>query len=752
MPDDETRNLNDKEIFDKLIARMRKYHPSSDFSRVEKAYLYAKSMHGSQLRKSGEPYIIHPLSVAFILADLNLDTETIIAALLHDVIEDTKATREDIVREFSEEVALLVDGVTKLEKTDYRPLEEEQAENYRKMFLSTAKDIRIILIKAADRLHNLRTLKYMSPEKQKLKAQETLDIYAPLIHRLGISRIRYELEDLSFRYINPGTYYDLRDKIVLKQSERKAYIDGIVADLQKQMKDAGLANFHIDGRPKHFFSIYKKMVSQDKSLDQIYDLFAVRIIVDTVGQCYQALGVVHREYTPIQGRFKDYISTPKRNIYRSLHTTVLDQSGEPFEVQIRTFEMHRESEYGVAAHWRYKTGKLGGGRDDKSSDKIDLLRRILEWQQDMTDNREFLEALKSDLDVYKEDIYCYTPSGELVTLTKGSTTIDFAYSIHTALGNRMVGARVNGRIVPIDTRLTTGDRVEIITSQNAPGPKLAWLQIVKTSQARGKIRQWFKHENRGENISHGRALLEKGASHKGFTLAQLATPERVEVTLGRYNFSDWDSLLASVGVGGLKENQVINRLYDEYLRETAVPPTDAEIAESLVTPENPPSREARRREAKHSGVFFRDVGDVSVKYARCCGPLPGDEIIGFVTRGRGVSVHRTDCVNVINMSEEDRHRILEVTWAPDARNLLYRTGIRIIGRDRRGLLGDISKVLFDRNINVRHIEGGSVRDGKTMDVAIINVVFDARDKAELDNITRGLLSVGGVDEIERVTY
>ena len=554
-----------EDLYKELIACVKKYHPSADLTLIEKAYRIAKNAHEGQLRKSGEPYIIHPLCVAIILADLELDKETIVAGLLHDAVEDTIMTTEEIEQEFGSEVALLVDGVTKLGQLSYTGDKVElQAENLRKMFLAMAKDIRVILIKLADRLHNMRTLQYMKPEKQKEKARETMDIYAPIAQRLGISKVKVELDDLSLKYLKPEIYYDLVEKINLKKSERQQYVDSIVNQVKHHMEDAAI-KAQVDGRIKHFFSIYRKMVNQDKTIDQIYDLFAVRILVDTVKDCYAALGVIHEMYKPIPGRFKDYIAMPKPNMYQSLHTTLIGPKGQPFEIQIRTFEMHKTAEYGIAAHWKYKESSDGkkpvGVREEE---KLNWLRQILEWQKDMSDNKEFLSLLKNDLDLFSDNVYCFTPQGEVKALPNGSTPIDFAYSVHSAVGNNMVGARVNGKLVPIEYVIKNGDRVEIITSQNSQGPSRDWLKIVKSTQAKNKINQWFKQELKEDNILRGKEMLQQYAKAKGYHLSEYTKTKYMESVMRKYGFRDWDSVLAAVGHGGLKEGQVMNKLREAY--------------------------------------------------------------------------------------------------------------------------------------------------------------------------------------------
>ena len=549
-------------LYQELIKSVKKYHPSTDISMIEKAYKVASEAHKDQKRKSGEPYIIHPLCVAIILADLELDKETIVAGLLHDAVEDTWMTYEEVEKEFGSEVALLVDGVTKLGQLSYsKDKVEVQAENLRKMFLAMAKDIRVILIKLADRLHNMRTLQYMRPEKQQEKARETMDIYAPIAMRLGISKIKVELDDLSLKYLKPDVYYDLVEKVALRKSAREEFVNSIVKQVKQHMEDSNI-RAQVDGRVKHFFSIYKKMVNQDKTIDQIYDLFAVRIIVDTVKDCYAALGVIHEMYKPIPGRFKDYIAMPKANMYQSLHTTLIGPNGQPFEIQIRTFEMHKTAEYGIAAHWKYKETSDGKKPGKSEEEKLNWLRQILEWQRDMSDNREFMSLLKNDLDLFADSVYCFTPQGDVKTLPNGSTPIDFAYSVHSAVGNKMVGARVNGKLVPIEYKIKNGDRIEIITSQNSQGPSRDWLKIVKSTQAKNKINQWFKKELKEDNILKGKDMLNQYAKTKGFKPGIYTKPQYMESVMHKYGFRDWDSVLAAIGHGGLKEGQVFNKLVE----------------------------------------------------------------------------------------------------------------------------------------------------------------------------------------------
>ena len=624
-------------LYEELIKSVRKYHPSADISMIEKAYKVASEAHKDQKRKSGEPYIIHPLCVAIILADLELDKETIVAGLLHDAVEDTWMTYEEVEKEFGSEVALLVDGVTKLGQLSYsKDKVEVQAENLRKMFLAMAKDIRVILIKLADRLHNMRTLQYMRPEKQQEKARETMDIYAPIAMRLGISKIKVELDDLSLKYLKPDVYYDLVEKVALRKSAREEFVNAIVKQVKKHMEDSNI-KAQVDGRVKHFFSIYKKMVNQDKTIDQIYDLFAVRIIVDTVKDCYAALGVIHEMYKPIPGRFKDYIAMPKANMYQSLHTTLIGPNGQPFEIQIRTFEMHKTAEYGIAAHWKYKETSDGKKPGKSEEEKLNWLRQILEWQRDMSDNREFMSLLKNDLDLFADSVYCFTPQGDVKTLPNGSTPIDFAYSVHSAVGNKMVGARVNGKLVPIEYKIKNGDRIEIITSQNSQGPSRDWLKIVKSTQAKNKINQWFKKELKEDNILKGKDMLNQYAKTKGFKPGLYTKPQYMESVMHKYGFRDWDSVLAAIGHGGLKEGQVFNKLVEAYEREHKKNLTDEQVLEAASE-----SQEKLHIAKSKSGIVVKGIHDVAVRFSKCCSPIPGDEIVGFVTRGRGITIHRTD--------------------------------------------------------------------------------------------------------------
>ena len=733
-------------LYNELIASVKKYHPSADISMIEKAYTIARDAHEGQVRKSGEPYIIHPLCVAIILADLELDKETIVAGILHDVVEDTVMSNEEIRKEFSAEVELLVDGVTKLGQLSYsHDKVDEQAENLRKMFLAMAKDIRVILIKLADRLHNMRTLQYMKPEKQKEKARETMDIYAPLAQRLGISKVKIELDDLSLKYLQPDVYYSLVEQISDKKSAREKFIQQIVAEVREHIDNAGI-KARVDGRVKHFFSIYKKMVNQDKTLDQIYDLFAVRILVDNVQDCYAALGSIHEMYKPIPGRFKDYIAMPKPNMYQSLHTTLIGPNGTPFEIQIRTYEMHKTAEYGIAAHWKYK--ESGGSKEknieNRAEAKLTWLRQILEWQKDESDNKEFMSLLKSDLDLFSESVYCFTPTGDVKNLPNGSTPIDFAYSIHSAVGNKMIGARVNGKLVPIDYRIQNGDRIEVLTSQNSKGPSRDWLAIVKSTQARNKINQWFKSEFKQSNILKGKDMISQYCKMKSINHTDIMKPEYQEKVMKKYGFRDWDSVLAAIGHGGLREGQVVNRLLEEYEKVNKKNITDDKVLENII--ETSKDQKMKLTKSK-GGIVVKGIDDVAVRFSRCCNPVPGDEIVGFVTRGRGVSIHRTDCVNIVNMNESERMRMIEAEWQgfSSGSGEKYATEITIYANNRTGLLVDLSKVFTERGIDLTGINSRLSKQG----TATLSVSFEISGTEELNRIIEKIRQIDSVIDIER---
>ena len=739
----EEEHATPEELYSRLIDKIKRYHPSAgDLSAIDKAYNFAKKSHGDQKRKSGEPYIIHPIHTALILADLELDKESIMAGLLHDVMEDTKVTREQMISEFGEEVTDLVDGVTKLTKLDYDADKvEKQAENLRKMFLAMAKDIRVILIKLADRLHNMRTLQYMTPEKQKEKSKETMEIYAPIADRLGIYKIKIELEDFALRYLEPEKYKDLVDGVHLRLEHREEFMSQLIAEVAGYIEKAGI-KATIDGRVKHYFSIYKKMVNQHKTLDQIYDVFAIRIIVDTVMECYGALGVIHEKYTPVPGRFKDYIAMPKQNMYQSLHTTLIGPNGQPFEIQIRTMEMHKTAEYGIAAHWKYKENITGEG--DNEEQKISWLRQILEWQRDLSDNHEFLNLLKDDLNMFSENVYCFTPNGDLKSLPNGSTPIDFAYSIHSAVGNKMVGARVNGKMVNIDYKIQNGDQVEVVTSNNSNGPSMDWLKIVKSTQAKNKINQWFKLQNKEENIIKGKELIDKYCKSKGIVLQDILKPEYMEKVRLKYSYKDWNSLVASVGHGGLKEGQIVNKLVEEYNKTHRKEITDQDVLNSTIG-----EKAENKTHTSKSGIIVEGMDDVAVRFSKCCSPVPGDEIIGFVTRGRGVSIHRTDCINIINLPDFERGRLIEASWAADEgkQDGKYMTEIVIYAHNRVGILTDLSKIFTEKNIDVNSINS---RTSKS-EIATISMSFAIQGTEELNSLISRIRQIDSIIDIERTT-
>jgi guanosine-3',5'-bis(diphosphate) 3'-pyrophosphohydrolase len=673
---------------DALCAKLEAYLKPEEIDFVRRAYAYAEEAHRGQLRKSGEPYITHPLAVAWILAGLQLDATTIAAALLHDVVEDTRVTDEEIVRQFGSEVAALVDGVTKLKRIKFDSKEEQQAENLRKMFLAMAKDIRVLLIKLADRLHNMRTLRYQEPDKQIQTARETLEIFAPLAHRLGIYTVKWELEDLALRYLNPREYYRIVHLMAQKRQERENYIQQVIDILREKLRALDI-QAEVSGRAKHIYSIYRKMVTQHKEFSEIYDLFAVRVIVESVKDCYAVLGVVHTMWKPMPGRFKDYIAMPKANMYQSLHTTVIGPRGEPLEIQIRTWEMHQTAEYGIAAHWLYKEG--GQKAEGKFAQKLAWFREVLEWQQDFRDAQEFMETLK--LDLFADEVFVFTPKGDVIELPAGSVPIDFAYRIHTDIGNRCIGAKVNGKIVPLDYRLRTGDIVEILTSKHSYGPSRDWLKIVKSSQAKSKIRAWFKKERREENIQRGRELVERELVRQRLDPERLLVSAYLSEVAGKFNFAKEEDLLAAVGYGGVSPQQVVSRLVDKFRREQPASNAESIVLERKEDPARP----------SDNGVRVKGVDNLLIRFARCCNPVPGDEIIGFVTRGRGLSVHRQDCPNVASLKAEG-HRMLEVEWASGA-DQSYRVELELKGLDRPGLINEVMNAVAETKTDVTAVSG-----------------------------------------------
>ena len=708
--------MHDKEL-QEILDKIKEYAPNTDTTLVEKAYYLAKSAHEGVLRKSGEPYIIHPIAVANILVDMQLDIETISAGLLHDVIEDTDYTYDDIKEMFSKEVADLVDGVTKLGQIKYQSKEETQAENLRKMFLAMAKDIRVILIKLADRLHNMRTLKYMPEEKAKYKAKETLEIYGGIAHRLGISKIKWELEDLALRYIDPDGYYDLVDKVSMKRSQREEYINKIVKLLQDKFKEVNI-NCEVYGRPKHFYSIYKKMQNKHKTFEEIFDLTAVRIVVDTIKDCYAVLGMVHTLWVPMPGRFKDYIAMPKANMYQSLHTTVIGPEGEPVEIQIRTHEMHNIAEYGIAAHWKYKEGTMSN--DEKMEEKLKWLRQMMEWEKDVKDPQEFLDSLKED--VFNSQVYVFTPKGDVIELPAESTPIDFAYRVHSKVGNKCVGAKINGRLVPIDYKLQNGEIVEVITSANSTGPSRDWLKIVKTPNARNRIRQFFKKERRDENIERGYEVLEKEFKRYGLPLKDSSIDKFMEQVAKKFNQPSVEDLIATIGYGGITPSQVVPKVRDFYLKEYK-----------------------EKRKKSSSGVIVKGLDNILVRFAKCCNPLPGDEIIGYVTKGRGVAIHRADCPNCKLDNEIFKKRLVDVEW-DNPKKSKFEGEIRIIGTDRKSMLNDIIHTIAVQKLNINGVNARKSKD----EITQINLLVEVNDISELTNLMKKIKAIPGVDDVFRV--
>jgi guanosine-3',5'-bis(diphosphate) 3'-pyrophosphohydrolase len=711
-----------------LCEKVATYAKPEDLELIRRAYRYAEEAHRGQLRRSGEPYITHPVAVAMILADLRLDATTLAAALLHDVVEDTKATDEEIVRQFGADVAGLVDGVTKLKRIKFDSTEEQQAENLRKMFMAMAKDIRVLLIKLADRLHNMRTLRYQPPEKQLRTARETLEIFAPLAHRLGIYTLKWELEDLSLRYLNPQQYYRIVNLMAQKRKERETYVGEVIQVLREKLREIDI-QAEVSGRAKHIYSIYRKMVTQNKEFNEIYDLFAIRVIVDSVKDCYGVLGIVHTMWKPMPGRFKDYIAMPKANMYQSLHTTVIGPRGEPLEIQIRTWEMHQTAEYGIAAHWVYKEG--GQKAEGKFAQKLAWFREVLEWQQDFRDAQEFMETLKIDL--FSDEVFVFTPKGDVIELPAGSVPIDFAYRIHTDIGNRCIGAKVNGKIVPLDYRLRTGDIVEVLTSKHSYGPSRDWLKIVKSSQAKSKIRAWFKKEKREENVARGRELIEKELARQRAEPHLLMTPAYMTDVLQKFNFSKEDDLYAAVGYGGLSPVQVATRLVERYRRDHSDGPLDKVSLEGR-----------ERGKPSHSGVRVRGVDNLLIRFARCCNPVPGDEIVGFVTRGRGVSVHRSDCPNALQLRANEE-RVIDVEWA-GAPDQSYPVDIELVSMDRHGLINEVMNAVAETKTDIQAVHG-RVDDKR---IAHVNLTVRIRNLDHLRTVVERLKRIKDVHSVRRL--
>ena len=724
------RNINE------VIQEQKKHNRRTDSKLILRAYNYALEHHGDQKRKSGEPYIIHPLQVSYILAELGMDDPTICAALMHDLAEDTDVTIEDIAHEFSPEIAEMVNGVTKLGKINYVSAKEQQVENYRKMFLAMGKDIRVILIKFADRLHNMRTLKYLSRERQIANSQETLDLYAPLANRLGVYSLKWELEDLAFKYLYPEEYRELVEGINKKRDERLKFIDKIIDQIRIEMKKNHIEG-EINGRAKHLYSIYRKMQRDNKTLDQIYDLFALRILVNSVKDCYAALGIVHELYTPMPGRFKDYISVPKPNMYQSLHTTLIGENGTPFEVQIRTYNMHRVAEFGIAAHWAYKEASFLKGKKENISvteDKLSWLRESLEWQKDMQDPQEFLSTLKTEL--FEDEVHVFTPKGEIKTLPKGSTPIDFAYLIHAEIGNKMTGCKVNSKMMPIITKLNNGDIVEIVTNDNSKGPSRDWLKFVQSSQAKTKITQWFKRTEKQENIEKGKQIIEKELKKISMTYDTLFVPKYYEPMLQRYGYKALDEMYASVGFGSIGPNKIISRVLEEYNKYNKVKNIEQKIEELK-------QEHHRSKSSSKTGIIVKGIDNCLVKMSRCCNPVPGDEIIGYITRGRGVTIHRKDCKNVKDLLE-DEGRIIDVFW-DDEKETTHNVDITIFANDRDGLLADAITVVSASTARLIAVTAKSNKEK----IATIEMTLEVKNVVDLAKVQRELGKIDSVYDVKR---
>lgn len=724
-------------MLEELISKIKANGNNVDIDLVKKAYDLAFEAHKEQKRESGEPYIIHPISVAMILADMGMDTNTIVAGLLHDVIEDTDYTYEDISNIFNVEVANLVDGVTKLGKIKYKSKEEQQADNVRKMLLAMAKDIRVIIIKLADRLHNMRTLKYMKPEKQKKKAQETLDIFAPLAHRLGISKIKWELEDLCLRYIHPEEYYDLVNMIAEKRVEREKFISRIIKELKENLDKANIDS-DIEGRPKHFYSIYRKMVNKHKSIEQIFDLTAIRILVNTVKDCYAVLGIVHTIYKPIPGRFKDYIAMPKPNMYQSLHTTVIGSEGKTFEIQIRTFEMHRTAEYGIAAHWKYKSGINGTDSKDMTfENKLTWLRDILEWQKEAVDATEFMEGFK--LDLFSDEIFVFTPKGVVINLPAGATPIDFAYKIHTDIGNKCVGAKVNGKIVTLDYKLKTGEIVEILTSSSSRGPNIDWLNIANSNQARSKIKQWIRKARREENLERGKEMLDKECKKQSLVFSDLSKGPLYDKLLKRYHLNNVEEIYVAVGEGELLSSTVISKLKENVVKQVTEEELNKNIEEQIAKTE----RQTKKKQSY--GVTVKGLNNIMVRFARCCNPVPGDDIAGYITKGRGVSVHRKDCSNFKAIVEKQREKVVDVSWGTE-KGTAYVAELEVKAEDRMCLLSDVMLVITDSNLSLLSLNAKSGKNG----VANINIQVKIDNIEQLKELMKKIRRLQGILDVYRV--
>ena len=723
-------------MVDILLQKIKENCTNVDLDIVNKAFNLAYEAHKEQKRESGEPYIIHPIDVAVILAELGMDTSTIVAGLLHDVIEDTDYTYDDIKNIFSEEVANLVSGVTKITKMEYKSKEEQQADNFRKMLLAMASDIRVIIIKLADRLHNMRTLKYMPKEKQKRISKETLDIYAPLAHRLGISKVKWELEDLCFRYLHEEEYYDLVHQISEKRVERETYIAQIIKDLYSKLEEAEIDS-DIDGRPKHFYSIYRKMVTKNKSIEQIFDLTAIRILVNSVKDCYEVLGIVHTIYKPIPGRFKDYIAMPKPNMYQSLHTTVIGHQGKTFEIQIRTFEMHKTAEYGIAAHWKYKEGDTSDTKGKSFENKLVWLRDMLEWQKETSDAEEFMEGFKINL--FTDEIFLFTPKGVVIDLPNGATPIDFAYRIHTDIGNKCIGAKVNGKIVPLDYKLKTGQIVEILTSNSSKGPNMDWLSIAKSNQAKSKIKAWFKKAKKEENINKGKEVFEKELKKQSVHYVDIAKGESYDKFIKRYNINCMDDLYALVGLGAIVASSFIAKLKEENLSKEE---KDKNLNKAIE--ENISKNEKKKKDTSY-GVTVKGENNLMVRFAKCCNPVPGDDILGYITKGRGVSIHRKDCGNLNSLIKEDPQKVVDVSWGT-SKGVEYMAEIQVKTEDKSGILSDVMNILMDSKLPLNALNAKSAKGN----LAYINIKIKIDTVEQLKELMKKIKIVPGVLDVYRM--
>ncbi|WP_040950062.1 RelA/SpoT family protein [Gorillibacterium massiliense] len=720
---------------DQLIGKASAYIKEQDLSRIREAYEFADQAHEGQRRKSGEPYIQHPLAVADILVNMQMDSESIVAALLHDVVEDTTVSLEKVRERFGETCASIVDGLTKLEKIKYKSKEEHQNENYRKMFVAMAQDIRVILIKLADRLHNMRTLKYQSEESQRRIAEETLEIFCPIAHRLGISAIKWEMEDIALRYLNPQQYYRIANLMQKKRTEREQYVAEVGATIKAKVEEMGI-DADVSGRPKHIYSIYNKMTEKNKQFNEIYDLLAIRVIVDNIKDCYATLGIIHTLWKPMPGRFKDYIAMPKANMYQSLHTTVVGPSGEPLEVQIRTWEMHRTAEFGIAAHWAYKEGApVPTGNFE---DKMNWIREILELQSETRDASEFVESLK--MDFFSDLVFVFTPKGEVIELPAGSVPLDFAYRIHTEVGNRTIGAKVNGRIVPLDHRLKNGDIVEILTSKHSYGPSQDWLKLAQSTHTRSKIKQWFKKEKREENVEKGRESIERELKRMGFEPAVAMTDDKMLEVAGKFNFNDIEDMLSAVGFGGITAAQIATRLTDK-LRKEEEAANQLQLTNEIKEVKAAPEKKSRPTH----GVQVKGVDNLLVRFARCCNPVPGDDIVGYITRGRGVSVHRADCTNIPNGEEEEENRLIEVEWA-DSVEASYSVEIEITGHDRRNFLNEVLQAVSESKTVLSAVSGRSDKNK----MALVHMTIMIRNIDHLHQVVEKIKRIKDVYSVQRI--